>query len=80
MENIKNVRFGPLPENSSEFKPFRMYYCQNRSEKNWDLIKVQNSVTIIIYNKTSNKLVLIKQFRPGNKNAFSYDYKTIYQY
>lgn len=65
MENITSVSFGPLAGNTSGLKPLRMYYCQNGTEKNWDLIKVPSSVAIIIYNKTSNKLVFVKDFRPG---------------
>lgn len=42
-----------------------MYYVQNGKEKNWDLLKVHDSVSIIILNKTRNKLVFVKQFRPG---------------
>lgn len=64
MENITNISLGPLPTSSS-YKPNRVYFHQNGIEKNWDLIKVEDSVIAIIYNKTSNKLVLIKQFRPG---------------
>lgn len=66
MENFTNISFGPLPENSSECKPFRLYFNQNGIEKNWDLIQGENTVAVIIYNKTSNKLVLIKNFRPRN--------------
>lgn len=42
-----------------------MYYVQNGKEKSWDLLKVHDSVAIIILNKSSNKLVFVKQFRPG---------------
>lgn len=66
MESIKDIRFGPLPADSPYVKPFRMYYKQNNVEKNWDLLKVHDSVTIIIFNVTRQKLVFVKQFRPGN--------------
>lgn len=66
MENFTNISFGPLPESSSGCKPFRLYFHQNGIEKNWDLIKGEDSVTVILYNKTSNKLVLIKKFCPRN--------------
>lgn len=66
MENIKNIRFGPLPPDSPYVKPFRMYYTQNEVEKNWDLLKVHDSVSIIIFNTSRQKLVFVKQFRPGN--------------
>lgn len=66
MENIKDIHFGPLPADSPYVKPFRMYYTQNEMEKNWDLLKVHDSVSIIIFNTTRQKLVFVKQFRPGN--------------
>lgn len=65
MENISKVWYGPLPPDSPYVKPFRLYYVQNGQEKNWDLLKVHDSVAIIIYNKQRNKLVFVKQFRPG---------------
>lgn len=65
MENITKIRYSPLPPDSPYVKPFRMYYVQNGKEKNWDLLKVHDSVSIIILNKTRNKLVFVKQFRPG---------------
>lgn len=66
MDNITKIRFGPLPVDSPYVKPFRMYYEQNGVEKNWDLLKVHDSVSIIIYNSTRKTLVFVKQFRPGN--------------
>lgn len=65
MENISEIRYSPLPPDSPYVKPFRMYYVQNGKEKNWDLLKVHDSVSIIILNKTRNTLVFVKQFRPG---------------
>lgn len=65
MENITKVSYGPLPADSPYVKPFRMYYVQNGVEKDWDLLKVHDSVSIIIYNKSTNRLVFVKQFRPG---------------
>ena len=65
MENISSIWYGPLPADSPYVKPFRLYYVQNGQEKNWDLLKVHDSVSIVIYNKSRNKLVFVKQFRPG---------------
>jgi len=64
MENITNIWYGPLPADSPYVKPFRMFYVQN-GVKHWDLLKVHDSVSIIIYNKTTNKLIFVKQFRPA---------------
>lgn len=65
MEKITNFYYTPLPEDSPYVKPFRMYYVQNGKEKSWDLLKVHDSVAIIILNKTKNTLILVRQFRPG---------------
>lgn len=65
MEKIEKVWMGPLPPDSPYVKPFRFYFIQNGVEKNWDLLKVHDSVAIIIYNKTRNVLVFVKQFRPA---------------
>lgn len=72
MEKISEIRFGPLPSDSPYVKPFRMYYVQNGKEKNWDLMKVHDSVSIVLFNTSRDKLVFVKQFRPGlHINFFS---------
>ncbi|CRK94971.1 CLUMA_CG008459, isoform A [Clunio marinus] len=65
MDKVSNVRVGPLPNDSPYMKPFRLYFKQNGKEKNWDLVKAHDSVAIITLNKTRNKLVVVKQFRPA---------------
>uniref|UniRef100_A0A1L8DCN6 Uridine diphosphate glucose pyrophosphatase NUDT14 n=1 Tax=Nyssomyia neivai TaxID=330878 RepID=A0A1L8DCN6_9DIPT len=65
MDKVTALRYEPLPEDSKYVKPFRMYYTQNGVEKNWDLLKVHDSVAIIIFNKTTQNLLLVKQFRPA---------------
>ncbi|KAG4067086.1 hypothetical protein HA402_000077 [Bradysia odoriphaga] len=65
MENVTNMWYGPLPAGSPYVKPLRLHYVRNGVEKFWDLVEVQDSVCIIIYNKTTNKLVFVKQFRPA---------------
>lgn len=67
MDNVTKIYYTPLPDDSPYVKPFRMYYVQNGKEKNWDLLKVHDSVAIIILNKTRNTLVFVRQFRPGKR-------------
>lgn len=69
MENISNIKYGKLPEESPYVKPFRLYYTQNGKDKNWDLLKVHDSVSIVIFNKTRNVFVFVKQFRPGKYSS-----------
>ncbi|KAL5283257.1 NUDT14.2 family protein [Megaselia abdita] len=65
MEKISKIWLGKLPPDSLYVKPFRLFYVQNGTEKNWDLLKVHDSVSIILFNKTTNRLVFVKQFRPA---------------
>lgn len=65
MEKVTEYYYTALPEDSPYVKTFRMYYTQNGKEKSWDLLKVHDSVAIIIFNRTRNTLVLVRQFRPG---------------
>ncbi|XP_013118477.1 uridine diphosphate glucose pyrophosphatase NUDT14 [Stomoxys calcitrans] len=65
MEQISKVWLGPLPADSPYVKPFRLYYVQNGKEKNWDLLKVHDSVSIVLYNTSRQKLIFVKQFRPA---------------
>ncbi|XP_053694974.1 uridine diphosphate glucose pyrophosphatase NUDT14-like [Sabethes cyaneus] len=65
MNNITNIRYGPLPRDSPYVKPFRFHYTQNGKEKSWDLLKVHDSVSIIIFNVTRQRLVFVRQFRPA---------------
>ncbi|GAB0088253.1 uridine diphosphate glucose pyrophosphatase [Sergentomyia squamirostris] len=65
MDKVTALRYERLPEDSPYVKPFRMYYTQNGVEKSWDLLKVHDSVAIIIYNKSRQCLLLVKQFRPA---------------
>lgn len=68
MEDLSAIKLGPLPPDSPYCKPYRLYYTQNGVEKNWDLLKVHDSVIIIIFHKEHNSLVFVKQFRPGKCN------------
>ena len=43
MDNISNVRVGPLPNDSPYMKPFRLHFNQNGREKNWGkIIKIKS--------------------------------------
>ncbi|XP_069672946.1 uridine diphosphate glucose pyrophosphatase NUDT14-like [Periplaneta americana] len=64
MDNINDVKLTPMGD-SNFVKPLRMHYTQNGVEKIWDLIKIHDSVSIIIYNTTRKVLVFVKQFRPA---------------
>jgi len=64
MENIQNVKVGPMPQ-SQFLKPFRMEFTQNGRKRYWDFIKLHESVSIVIYNTSRKVLIFVKQFRPA---------------
>ncbi|XP_060067582.1 uridine diphosphate glucose pyrophosphatase NUDT14-like [Ylistrum balloti] len=64
MEDISNVNIVPC-EKSRFLKPLRMLFKQNGRDKVWDALQVHDSVVILIFNKTRNVFVFVKQFRPA---------------
>lgn len=50
---------------SKYVKPVRMHFTLNGRTRAWDCLKVHDSVACVIYNKTRNKLIYVKQFRPA---------------
>lgn len=50
---------------SKYVKPMRMNFTLNGRTRAWDCLKVHDSVACVIYNKTRNKLIYVKQFRPA---------------
>ncbi|XP_058450479.1 uridine diphosphate glucose pyrophosphatase NUDT14-like [Malaya genurostris] len=65
MDDISDIHYGPLPPDSPYVKPFRFHYTQNGKAKSWDLLKVHDSVSIVIFNVSRQRLVFVKQFRPA---------------
>lgn len=64
MDKISDVRIEPLKD-SKYVRPLRMRFKQDNKEKDWDIIGAHDSVYIVIFNKSSSKLVLVRQFRPA---------------
>ncbi|CAL4208438.1 unnamed protein product, partial [Meganyctiphanes norvegica] len=64
MEAITDVTLEPLPK-SQFVKPQRMQFKQNGRSRIWDLVSLHESVSIIIFNTTRQKLILVQQFRPA---------------
>jgi len=53
---LKNPKF--IKANLVRFK-------QNGISKSWEVVKVHDSVAILIYHKEKNSFILVKQFRPA---------------
>lgn len=64
MNNLTSAVIKPL-EKSIYLKPYTMHFTQNGVPRTWDLIRVHDSVAIIIYNISRDKLVFVRQFRPA---------------
>jgi len=64
MKPISDVRVVKTTE-SAFIKPFSLIFKRGGHEIKWDLIDSHNGVYVIIYNRTRNTLVCVKQFRPG---------------
>ncbi|XP_067007761.2 uridine diphosphate glucose pyrophosphatase NUDT14 [Anabrus simplex] len=64
MNDIHSITFSPLGA-SQYVKPLSMNYVQNGVPKKWDLMKIHDSVSILMYNVTRKVLVFVRQFRPA---------------
>ena len=56
---------GPLDKPSRYFILKRVDFVDNGVQRYWDYTKSFDSVAICIYNKESNQLVFVRQFRPA---------------
>ncbi|XP_054168281.1 uridine diphosphate glucose pyrophosphatase NUDT14-like isoform X2 [Oppia nitens] len=60
-----------LEANQSQYlKPHRLHYKLNGRPLIWDLMKVHDSVSIVLYNRSTNRLIFVRQFRPAVFFAF----------
>ena len=46
-------------------QPRRLKYKQDGVSKEWDLLKTRGTVVAAVHNKSTNSLVMVKQFRPA---------------
>lgn len=64
MDKIDDIRVTELT-NSAYIKPTRLLFKQNGKQRIWDLMKSHDSVAAVIYNKSRDVLVFVRQFRPA---------------
>lgn len=65
MQDLQDVEIGPLPPNSPWVRPVRMKFRQAGRTKSWDLLRIHDSVAMIVFNTTRKKLIFVSQFRPA---------------
>ena len=61
---VKDFKLEPLKE-GKYISPKLARYKLNGEDRDWELLKIGNSVAILLYNKDSNSFVCVKQFRPA---------------
>ncbi len=58
-------------------KPLRVYYHQNGVAKRWEVVRTHDSVAILLYDRSSDAFVLVKQIRPAiylkNGDGWTYE-------
>eukprot|EP00002_Diphylleia_rotans_P016918 TRINITY_DN328_c0_g1_i1.p1 TRINITY_DN328_c0_g1~~TRINITY_DN328_c0_g1_i1.p1 ORF type:complete len:205 (+),score=45.19 TRINITY_DN328_c0_g1_i1:64-678(+) len=74
MSEIQDVRVTECDE-SRFIRPQRIHYTQDGKCKVWDICRLHDSISVLIYNRDQDSLVLVKQFRPpvylSNSNGFT---------
>ncbi|KAG9510485.1 Uridine diphosphate glucose pyrophosphatase NUDT14 [Fragariocoptes setiger] len=61
---VHSVRF--INQGDSKYvRPMRMHFTLNDKTRTWDCLKAHDSVSCVIYNKTRQRLIYVKQFRPA---------------
>ncbi len=73
---VENFKVEPL-KNGKYVRAYLATFKLNEQERDWEVIKVGDSVAILIYNEDSKSFVLVKQFRPAlyfnHKIPFTYE-------
>ncbi|XP_076284502.1 uridine diphosphate glucose pyrophosphatase NUDT14 [Lasioglossum baleicum] len=65
MLNVRDMRVADCPSDSPWIRPVRIYYEQNDEQRVWDVVRVHDGVSILIFNTSRKKLVFVRQFRPA---------------
>lgn len=70
MLDLRDVHVGKVPQDSPWMKTIRLHYLQDGRRKEWDVIQIHNSVSIVVFNTSRKKLVFVHQFRPAVYTSF----------
>ncbi|XP_011159704.1 uridine diphosphate glucose pyrophosphatase NUDT14 [Solenopsis invicta] len=65
MLDLRDVRVGKVPQDSPWLRSVRLHFTQDCQSKSWDVIRIHDSVSIVIFNVSRRKLVFVRQFRPA---------------
>ena len=76
VDSIKIIKIEPC-ENPQYIKPRLITYIQSGIEKTWEIANTHDSVSILLYHKTRDAFILVKQFRPAifmhNSDGYTYE-------
>ena len=64
MEKITDMELETV-SSSKWLQPWRLKYKQDGVAKDWDMLQSNGSVVSVVYNESSDSLVMVKQFRPA---------------
>lgn len=70
MLDLHDVHVGKVPHDSPWLRSVRLRFLQDGQRKEWDVIRIHDSVCIIVFNISRKKLVFVRQFRPAVYYAF----------
>lgn len=64
ISHISNISFCECVD-SPYVQPRRMRYCENGVSRSWDFIQSLDSVAVVLYHRSKDSLLLVRQFRPA---------------
>nr|XP_033192718.1 uridine diphosphate glucose pyrophosphatase NUDT14-like [Bombus vancouverensis nearcticus] len=63
--DVQQLRIAECPSDSPWIRPVRIHYQQDGEQKDWDVVRAHDGVSIIIFNISRKKLVFVRQYRPA---------------
>ncbi|XP_022214995.1 uridine diphosphate glucose pyrophosphatase NUDT14-like [Drosophila obscura] len=63
LSDITRIWFSPLPAKSKWIQPCSVNYLENELQKETHVVKVLDGVLVVLYNKSRDKLIFVRQFR-----------------
>lgn len=65
MLDLRDVSVGKVPQDSPWLRSVRLNFTQDNRSKEWDVIRIHDSVCMVVFNTSRRKLIFVRQFRPA---------------
>ena len=65
MLDVQQLHITECPSDSPWIRPVRIRYQQDGEQRDWDVVRAHDGVSIIIFNVSRKKLVFVRQYRPA---------------